>query len=453
MEPLPTERKAQALRPLINRLMGVMGLLTCAIGLGGLLGILLNIPLLRSYIPHETPLLALPSAIALFFLGIATICLSHRTPSGTDPRWFFPVKLGSLIIPGLIGFSLILTHLSQAGFNAITLLSQASSNLPSFAGAFCILLSTLSLLTFLTHPHSEKMMVYGIGIPMLYIFNLALFTVVGHWVRLPLLYGFNLSPPETLAFILISLGGVIGAIPYRGIAQPILSDGWRNKFLSYVGFFTGIAILVIGSYTISQYEANLSIARTGASGTIILKELYIITVLLTIALVIFIKMTTLRAVHFLNVASFHAEQQEKRARQESVIRSITQTIHQTLDLEEVFQSIADALGSYLKADRCFIAYFDCKSRELIPPIKEYRASDDIQSMMTIDPELWATSKSHFSEHICQQPCPVEFTRQAVGTKAEFRSILEKTDIQSGIGCSIDHQDQCMAILYVHQSRR
>src|SRR3982751_1741774 len=87
--------------------------------------------------------------------------------------------------------------------------------------------------------------------------------------------------------------------------------------------------------------------------------------------------------------------------EEEIIRRIIQKVHQSLDLDDTIEELANALGGYLHADRCFVSRFDAEKQTLSPPTREYRSSDAIESMIEADLNLWKTLCS-FAVTLCQQ---------------------------------------------------
>jgi signal transduction histidine kinase len=133
---------------------------------------------------------------------------------------------------------------------------------------------------------------------------------------------------------------------------------------------------------------------------------------------------------------------------DAVIRSMIQTIYQSLDIDVVFQEIVRTVGIYLQADRCFIAKFDEKSGTLSAPTKEYRSSGDVASMLEALPELWLVL-SELAVEICPYDGPIEFNALP-GLTPEVQAQLGHIKVQSGLACTIRFQNNCSAVLFIHQ---
>lgn len=145
---------------------------------------------------------------------------------------------------------------------------------------------------------------------------------------------------------------------------------------------------------------------------------------------------------------------QKSLRREEVTRQIIQTVHGTLNLDECFQQLADGLGRYLEADRCFISRYDPGSRRLTPPSKEYRSSDEIDSILKSREALWEPL-GNFAHQLCQQDEPINFEQAIDSLSADKQTAISQIEVKSGIAVSVHHEDQCLAIIFVHQvkSRR
>lgn len=134
---------------------------------------------------------------------------------------------------------------------------------------------------------------------------------------------------------------------------------------------------------------------------------------------------------------------------EAIIRRIIQTTHSSLDMDEIFEQIVQNLGIFLQADRCFIAMYDEQTQRIYPPTREYRSSEQMTSILEADPELW-NSLSHFAQGLCEARKPVDFQDKSRGVSPLAQELLHSLHVQSGIGCMIRFQDECQAILFVHQ---
>ena len=131
----------------------------------------------------------------------------------------------------------------------------------------------------------------------------------------------------------------------------------------------------------------------------------------------------------------------------AMLRQIIQTVHSTLDLDLMFQRIVDLLGYYLAADRCFIAAFDSRRKVLLPPTREYRSSENIQSMLDVVKGHWQ-GPSGFSEQLCRLEHASPFSD--VELSADMQTYLQEFKVKSGLTCVIRYQNTCLALLFIHQ---
>lgn len=130
-----------------------------------------------------------------------------------------------------------------------------------------------------------------------------------------------------------------------------------------------------------------------------------------------------------------------------MIREIIQTVHNSLDLDFVFQHIVTLLGRYLGADRCFITGYDAQRKILRPPTREYRSSEQIKSMMHEVNAYWY-DLSDFALQLCELDHPVTFDEMEL--LPNVRAHLQGFQVKAGLACVIRYQNQCLAILFVHQ---
>ncbi len=142
----------------------------------------------------------------------------------------------------------------------------------------------------------------------------------------------------------------------------------------------------------------------------------------------------------------YARQQELLARNERLIRQIFQAVHSGKELDAIFQLIVDEMGTHLSADRCFISRYDPKRCILSAPSREYRSSEKIQPIIGTSPDLWQ-ELSHYVKTLCQTAnTPSEFAPECTETQVHLGHIK----IESGMGTAIHYQDDCLAVLFIHQ---
>lgn len=444
---LPSEQNAQNCKPFFNRLILIAGILVGLIGLGGVIGIALGIPWLTSYM-DSTVRLALPTAIALICLGLAIKTILDSHPYEQSPQWFWLIRYGSLLGLGGTGLYWMVRYLSYPGFDWLNFEHYGLYPV-AFSTTVLLLLCAIVLFVFLVRQKSEIAVAYGVCIPALIILNAGILGVLGHFYRLPLLYGMRTSLPAAIAFIITGLIILIGTLPFRGLLLPVLSENRKARAMAMLSFAFGFGELFFGINSIAialKMTESRELSGLGPQ----LQHLLTIGLIGANVVSILISVIGLRATRYYSQAMFFARQQEEIAAQENVTRQIVQTIHGTLDLEEAFLRIAEMLGRYLQADRCFICRYDEKKRTLTPPTQEYLSGPDISSMIRVDSDLWE-SITEFAGKLCTEHSgPTDFHCQVQELSSQAQVCLRDTKVQSGLACPVFYRGECYAIIFVHQ---
>ncbi len=128
---------------------------------------------------------------------------------------------------------------------------------------------------------------------------------------------------------------------------------------------------------------------------------------------------------------------------DTFVIKITQLIHNSLELEEIYQIVVDEIGQYLFADRCFISRFDSSTGKLCAPTREYCASTLIKSIIREAPiTLWG-SLNEYARGVCQESEPIDYH----DLSEEAKTSLGKLQAHSGLSVAIRFQ-RCLGILFV-----
>lgn len=454
MDILPSQQRAQEQKLFYNKIILVIGFLVSLLGVGGIIGHLLNLPILLSF--SDTPnvaFMALPVAVGLLSLGFAIKTILDSHPYDQKPQWLWPVRYGSLIIAGGIGLYYTASHLLMARLDLIEVLTHQMPDMQSvaFMSALGLLFTALALFVFLIRQRSETAVAYLVCIPAFFILEISLFAIAGHLTHIPVLYNFKMSAPTAIAFIITSIAILVGTLPFGGLLLPLLSQHIKARLLAIAALLVGLGVLIYGIVSIAL-GVKFGNVTNGDMLNPDLRRLYVSAELATIVVSILVKTISLRALHYFNESSFYSDLRARALEREAILRDIIQTVHSTLELETVFQQIVKELGSYLRVDHCFISRYDEEAEVLKPPTEEYRSSENIPSVVKIDPELWLTSKSGFTTQICQQKSIVDFTGETDALDQETNIYLKQTKVKSGIGCAVTYRGECLAILFVHQVR-
>ncbi len=152
------------------------------------------------------------------------------------------------------------------------------------------------------------------------------------------------------------------------------------------------------------------------------------------------------------VAIYQAElyqHEQQTAKREAVIRRIIQTVHSSLDLDQIFQEIAHDLGIFLGADRCFICRVDENTGQVIPPTREYRSNPDVQTVLNAPATLWE-DMGNLVRQLYKFHKPVDFQDPHIQLKYDVKEQLQDFGVQSGIGCAITYRGEYLAAINIHQ---
>lgn len=74
-----------------------------------------------------------------------------------------------------------------------------------------------------------------------------------------------------------------------------------------------------------------------------------------------------------------------QAKRETISRQIIETVRSSLDIDEVQKKVTAAIGKAFNADRCYFRRQDKKLKNVLASEIEYRASEDVESILNIEP--------------------------------------------------------------------
>ncbi len=453
---LYSEVKAVALKPLFNQILGVLGLIVVLIGLGGLVGHYSGVGRLSSYLtdPHA-PEMHVLTAVGLMFLGMGIKIILDSTPYAEKPQWLWPLRYLAILIPGCIGAYYTGLYLVTSRLNLLELLTTGLPEIElPFLTAICLLISSLALLAFLKRQHSETVVVYAVGVPGLLLMAIVTMALVGLMTAIPILYNFQMSLPTALGFGMLALAFLLGTLPYRGILLPVFSRNRKVRLMAILMLVLGVGVLAHGIVSIVYFDALTP--SVGVPGPMALDRLkvYAFLGLGAMGLSVFVMMLGLRAVKYYDEMILLEKVQAQETQREQIIRQLVQAVHSSLSLDEVFQRIVSALGKSLDLDRCFITRYDQMTGDVIPPTEEYRSSQAVTSMMTMDRMCWLGHQCQFADLVCHAKSILEFLPESptMTFTDDFRHFMEVCQIKSGLGYAVTYQQTCHAILFLHQTR-
>jgi hypothetical protein len=259
-----------------------------------------------------------PIAVGLLFLGIALITVLDSGLYQGKPRWLQSVRYGSLLISGGIGIYFVLWYLAGARFNLLNLFVQNTPShpgTPSFISAFSLLLSAVLLYVFMTRQRSETAVVYFVGVPAIFILSLSLFALCGYYYDLPVLYNFNMTLPDGLAYFMAGLAILLGTIPFQGLLSPLVSPIPKVRWTGYAAIALGLFILVYGVNAIAQLiEPRRLLEELGY------RRSYVSFILATVAVAMLTKTLGLRGAQYYNNAASQVAQQALSNEREKMIQ-------------------------------------------------------------------------------------------------------------------------------------
>jgi signal transduction histidine kinase len=439
-----------------NRLLTLTATGVFLLGFVGLLGLVWNVPLLRTFLPDGAPQITFAAAVGLMFLSIAlrTVC-EDDTLEGA-PLWHLLVKWLALVIPILIGGYFILSYLIAAGFNLHRLLAFDIPDLyTALSTALCFLLLGGALFFQAWFRPTEARLVYAVNLPVLLTFCISLFSMLALIFALPVLQNISMSLPAALGFALTSAALLITTTPSSGLLTPLLSQEKRTRWTAATGIFMGLAVLLFGFFFTLQaisYIRDLGLSESALE----LRRLYLSFEVITIILSVLVMSVTLRASAYLQQSLMYSRQKDSTAalalyaaEREGVMRRIIQTVHQSLSLGDVLQTIVNEVGPFFQVDRCYIARFDEGAQAFSTPIKEYRLSEDVPSLLGRELKGWTLETGMISRQLCEQKRIMNYTWQPEDRESEINKLLSSLGIRSALGCAITHKDECLAIMFLH----
>ncbi|MDD3436765.1 MAG: PocR ligand-binding domain-containing protein [Candidatus Gastranaerophilales bacterium] len=146
----------------------------------------------------------------------------------------------------------------------------------------------------------------------------------------------------------------------------------------------------------------------------------------------------------------------KQAEREKLLRKITETIRQTLDINETKKTIVTEICKSLNADRVFIVEFDTETNkpQVLDEYSEYKVPG-LESLIGYD---FASSQVEFLANIHKQNKPVivqdieKFIIDNNLQNTEVEKWLREMEVKSGIGMSMVYGNRNFGVLSIHYTK-
>lgn len=142
---------------------------------------------------------------------------------------------------------------------------------------------------------------------------------------------------------------------------------------------------------------------------------------------------------------------EEQAEREALLRRITETIRETLDIDKMKKRIVDIIGQTLKADRCFFMEYDPKADTFLTVKDEYISSNKIPKYEGADvnedvPNFMEEFKKGSFLVVDNKEVFIDDEHQEFGPE---REAINKFKVNSAYGFPFFHNGQLRGVLGLH----
>ncbi len=287
----------------------------CAIGGIGLLaltGFILDIHLLRSFLPHFAPLISLPSTVNILCVSIAMFlyALFDSKP------WSRRAIICLLLVPLSVAGYFIVRSLWAAQFDVISLLIQDYGIVMPFLSAMSMGLGALSFMSFILWKENRWGTLLS-GLLAMLMVQMNLYALLGYLLKLPVLYDDRMSLPSSLSYVLIGTALLIMTTPFEGFLVPLFSKNTRVRLLTMFALTVGILILVEGMTDVSRFHHTV---EQGMMADVLrFNYFYVMTSFSNIGLSILMLVGALEAIYYFEASTIY--QREKQVAQRETQRA------------------------------------------------------------------------------------------------------------------------------------
>jgi signal transduction histidine kinase len=443
---LPSELKALALKPVLNRVVTVMASLVVVIGLIGALEKLFRLVSSSGGIAFFSDF-SLVSAISVIFMGLGVQTILDSHPYQEKPRWLWPVRYLSLVIPGALSFGFLLAYLLKTNFSWSTILLANEPAYPmAFLTALHILTMTLMLYAFMRWHANPIIVLYGISIPAIFVMNVCLYALLGHLYQLPVLYNFNMSLPSSLALFIVSMALIVGTIPFQGLLTPLFSPNRPRRILSVAVVCVGVAILLSGLRSVMELNGFIETQAPALSRMQAVQGLYLKMVMQAIVLAVLVKSLGLRAIQYFNESLHFSGLQGALAYRQKLVSDFGIRALSGTGLQELMDEAVRLTTEALKVDFSLILKAD-PGYEKFSPVSGVGITPDFLNRLTAN-----SGKRTMAGYTLNSPGPVIVRDFATETRFSAE-LLHKEGAVSAMSILIGEGSQPYGVFEVHSRKR
>lgn len=142
---------------------------------------------------------------------------------------------------------------------------------------------------------------------------------------------------------------------------------------------------------------------------------------------------------------------QRQVEREKMLRTITETIRSTLNIEETKSRIVNIIGQTLNADRCFIMDYDKENNRLLPVKYEYLSTEDIEPYKGEDVN---SEVPNFIERALKGEIIVVNDKNVLLEDPENKNenefaAMEKYNVYSILGAPIFYNEDFLGVLAIH----
>lgn len=437
---LPSYQRALQAEVAFYRSACVLSCMAGLVALSALIGIIIKQPWLTHW---GFPGSELKPSTALAVIALSIVTPLYLAPRRLDKHSSAIRLLGyaCFLFPAIFGLYYTIYHLVSVHFNFLAILSRPALKGPQFLTAVSITIFSGVILTLIKWRNRENIVVYGAGFPAVIMFSIALFAILGHWQHLPHLPNFMMSCPCAVAFLFLTLGLLMGTIPFKGLFLPLLSLRPKTVLMSILSVFGGLALLIKGLEDIHSIHQLVSGNLTHLTRHLVVSAMN--TVCLTTLFVVL----SLRALHNYDEAAYRAAAQKEYTDTEALLRRATEIIHNDLPIHERMQRITHLISAVLGYEYCVITGFAANTGKIKEPFSFYDATNPLWKPQLSNPMQEALEK--ILPEICREEQVVEISQL---NPQQIQAIFPSNPVY-GLAAPMLYRDQCLGAVFLAKKQQ